>query len=174
MWCHNLLIKGLAQCVVLNHCISLNFVGQTARSPSRVVCTDMEHLNMVKMLQLAETPLYWVGAVITASLALWLLYHIISSFRIWVLGNGNLLSPKLGKWAGELNSFIHSKEALQEVELQAVTDVGDFERSSKTTEWSWRCILYSTVLHNGILIELSLKCVYVAETIFITLQTRHM
>ncbi|KAB5565743.1 hypothetical protein PHYPO_G00245030 [Pangasianodon hypophthalmus] len=54
---------------------------------------------MVKMLQLAETPLYWVGAVTTASLALWLLYHIISGFRIWVLGNGDLLSPRLGKWA---------------------------------------------------------------------------
>ncbi|KAM9496129.1 very-long-chain 3-oxoacyl-CoA reductase-A [Clarias gariepinus] len=59
----------------------------------------MEHLNVVKMLQLAETPVYWVGAVTTASLALWLIYHIISGFRIWVLGNGDLLSPKLGKWA---------------------------------------------------------------------------
>lgn len=76
----------------------------------------MEYLNVVKMLQLAETPLYWVGAVTTASLALWLLYHIFSGFRIWVLGNGDLLSPKLGKWAGELNSFIHSfiiKETLK-------------------------------------------------------------
>ncbi|TSK13367.1 Very-long-chain 3-oxoacyl-CoA reductase-A [Bagarius yarrelli] len=51
------------------------------------------------MLQLVESPLYWVGAVTTASLALWLLHHIISGFRIWVLGNGDLLSPKLGKWA---------------------------------------------------------------------------
>ncbi|XP_058263711.1 very-long-chain 3-oxoacyl-CoA reductase-A isoform X2 [Hemibagrus wyckioides] len=59
----------------------------------------MELSNVVKILQLAETPLYWVGAVTTASLALWLLYHIISGFRIWVLGNGDFLSPKLGKWA---------------------------------------------------------------------------
>uniref|UniRef100_A0A672RWD6 3-ketoacyl-CoA reductase n=1 Tax=Sinocyclocheilus grahami TaxID=75366 RepID=A0A672RWD6_SINGR len=42
--------------------------------------------------------LFWVGALITASLALWLLYKIITGFRIWVLGNGDLLSPKLGKW----------------------------------------------------------------------------
>uniref|UniRef100_A0A671QZF4 3-ketoacyl-CoA reductase n=1 Tax=Sinocyclocheilus anshuiensis TaxID=1608454 RepID=A0A671QZF4_9TELE len=46
-----------------------------------------------------ELALFWVGALITASLALWLLYKIITGFRIWVLGNGDLLSPKLGKWA---------------------------------------------------------------------------
>uniref|UniRef100_A0A8C2K8J0 Very-long-chain 3-oxoacyl-CoA reductase-A n=1 Tax=Cyprinus carpio TaxID=7962 RepID=A0A8C2K8J0_CYPCA len=50
-------------------------------------------------LQPAERALFWVGALITASLALWLLYKIITGFRIWVLGNGDLLSPKLGKWA---------------------------------------------------------------------------
>ncbi|KAI5627091.1 very-long-chain 3-oxoacyl-CoA reductase-A [Silurus asotus] len=59
----------------------------------------MEHFDVEKMRQLAETPLLWVGAVTTASLALWLLFHIISGFKIWVLGNGALLSPKLGKWA---------------------------------------------------------------------------
>uniref|UniRef100_A0A8C1EBW8 3-ketoacyl-CoA reductase n=1 Tax=Cyprinus carpio carpio TaxID=630221 RepID=A0A8C1EBW8_CYPCA len=48
---------------------------------------------------LEELALFWVGALTTASLALWLLYMIISGFRIWVLGNGDLLSPKLGKWA---------------------------------------------------------------------------
>ncbi|TNN29428.1 Very-long-chain 3-oxoacyl-CoA reductase-A [Liparis tanakae] len=26
--------------------------------------------------------------------------RLLSGFRIWVLGNGQLLSPKLGKWAG--------------------------------------------------------------------------
>uniref|UniRef100_A0A8C5FUG9 3-ketoacyl-CoA reductase n=1 Tax=Gadus morhua TaxID=8049 RepID=A0A8C5FUG9_GADMO len=45
------------------------------------------------------TPLMWVGAFTVASLALWLLYRLLSGIRIWVLGNGGLLSPKLGKWA---------------------------------------------------------------------------
>uniref|UniRef100_A0A8B9M0B8 3-ketoacyl-CoA reductase n=1 Tax=Astyanax mexicanus TaxID=7994 RepID=A0A8B9M0B8_ASTMX len=43
--------------------------------------------------------LLWVGALTTASLALWILYRLLSGFRIWVMGNGDLLSPKLGKWA---------------------------------------------------------------------------
>uniref|UniRef100_A0A8C1PR93 3-ketoacyl-CoA reductase n=1 Tax=Cyprinus carpio TaxID=7962 RepID=A0A8C1PR93_CYPCA len=59
----------------------------------------MESFNAVETLQPAERALFWVGALITASLALWLLYKIITGFRIWVLGNGDLLSPKLGKWA---------------------------------------------------------------------------
>uniref|UniRef100_A0A8C1PID4 3-ketoacyl-CoA reductase n=2 Tax=Cyprinus carpio TaxID=7962 RepID=A0A8C1PID4_CYPCA len=58
----------------------------------------MESFNAVETLQPAERALFWVGALITASLALWLLYKIITGFRIWVLGNGDLLSPKLGKW----------------------------------------------------------------------------
>lgn len=59
----------------------------------------MESFNVVETLQPAERALFWVGALITASLALWLVYKIITGFRIWVLGNGDLLSPKLGKWA---------------------------------------------------------------------------
>ncbi|XP_054476132.1 very-long-chain 3-oxoacyl-CoA reductase-A [Anoplopoma fimbria] len=46
-----------------------------------------------------EETLFWVGALAVASLALWLLYRLLSGFRIWVLGNGQLLTPKLGKWA---------------------------------------------------------------------------
>ncbi|KAF4095187.1 very-long-chain 3-oxoacyl-CoA reductase-A [Onychostoma macrolepis] len=59
----------------------------------------MESFNVVETVQPAERALFWVGALTTASLALWLLYEIITGFRIWVLGNGDLLSPKLGKWA---------------------------------------------------------------------------
>ncbi|XP_076863486.1 very-long-chain 3-oxoacyl-CoA reductase-A [Brachyhypopomus gauderio] len=59
----------------------------------------MEVLDVVEMLQRAETPIFWVGALATGALALWLLCHIFSGFRIWVMGNGDLLSPKLGKWA---------------------------------------------------------------------------
>lgn len=62
----------------------------------------MNWMNAEEMLRRAETPLFWVGAFAVASLALWLLYRLLSGFRIWVLGNGELLSPKLGKWAGEL------------------------------------------------------------------------
>lgn len=66
----------------------------------------MHSLNVEDMLRRAETPLFWVGAFTVASLALWLLYRLLSGFRIWVLGNGQLLSPKLGKWAGELVTSI--------------------------------------------------------------------
>lgn len=66
---------------------------------------DMESFNVVETVQPAERALFWVGALTTALLALWLLYLIITGFRIWVLGNGDLLSPKLGKWAGKLNDM---------------------------------------------------------------------
>ncbi|KAF1386491.1 hypothetical protein PFLUV_G00095400 [Perca fluviatilis] len=59
----------------------------------------MNWMNAEETLRRAETPLFWVGAFTVASLALWLLYRLLSGFRIWVLGNGQLLSPKLGKWA---------------------------------------------------------------------------
>uniref|UniRef100_A0A672IZ57 3-ketoacyl-CoA reductase n=1 Tax=Salarias fasciatus TaxID=181472 RepID=A0A672IZ57_SALFA len=59
----------------------------------------MKWMNAEEVIRRAETPLFWVGALTVASLALWLLYRLLSGFRIWVLGNGQLLSPKLGKWA---------------------------------------------------------------------------
>ncbi|XP_077067024.1 very-long-chain 3-oxoacyl-CoA reductase-A [Siphateles boraxobius] len=59
----------------------------------------MESLTVVETLQPAVRAIFWVGALTTASLALWLLYMVITGFRIWVLGNGDLISPKLGKWA---------------------------------------------------------------------------
>lgn len=58
-------------------------------------------MNVEEMISWAETPLFWVGAFTVASLTLWLFYRLLTGFRIWVLGNGQLLSPKLGKWAGE-------------------------------------------------------------------------
>lgn len=61
----------------------------------------MNRMNAEETLRRAEAPLFWVGAFTVASLALWLLYRLLSGFRIWVLGNGKLLSPKLGRWAGE-------------------------------------------------------------------------
>lgn len=48
-----------------------------------------------------EKPLFWLGAVVASAAVLWLLYRLLTGIRIWVLGNGKLLSPKLGRWAGE-------------------------------------------------------------------------
>lgn len=62
----------------------------------------MESFYLADLLHSAETPFYWVGALVTSLLSLWLLYKLITAIRIWVIGNGDLLSPKLGKWAGEL------------------------------------------------------------------------
>lgn len=47
----------------------------------------------------AHEPLFWVGACTVGLALLWLLYRVLSGFRIWVLGNGNLMTPRLGKWA---------------------------------------------------------------------------
>ncbi|XP_077423832.1 very-long-chain 3-oxoacyl-CoA reductase-A [Vanacampus margaritifer] len=59
----------------------------------------MTWTNVQDMLRGAETPLFWVGAFTVASLLVWILYRLFSGFRVWVLGNGQLLSPRLGKWA---------------------------------------------------------------------------
>ena len=51
------------------------------------------------MLLMAESSLFWVGTITAAYMALCLIYKLLSGIRIWVLGNGQLLTPKLGKWA---------------------------------------------------------------------------
>ena len=90
----------------------------------------MEVFNeLEKVLHRGETALLWVGALTTASLTLWMLYRLLSGFRIWVLGNGDLLSPKLGKWAGEFNPFIHSGGALQQL---SQLNLNATERSAET------------------------------------------
>lgn len=84
------------------HCLKLRSLHThtltRAESPRAAA---MNRMNAEETLRRAETPLFWVGAFTVASLALWLLYRLLSGFRIWVLGNGKLLSPKLGRWAGE-------------------------------------------------------------------------
>ncbi|KAI4825896.1 hypothetical protein KUCAC02_021557 [Chaenocephalus aceratus] len=50
-------------------------------------------------MNVEEKLLFWVGAFTVASLVLWVLYKLLSGFRIWVLGNGMLIYPNLGKWA---------------------------------------------------------------------------
>ncbi|XP_004069451.1 very-long-chain 3-oxoacyl-CoA reductase-A [Oryzias latipes] len=59
----------------------------------------MNRMNAEEMIRRAEPLFFWVGAFTLAFFALWLLYRLVTGFRIWVLGNGTLLSPKLGKWA---------------------------------------------------------------------------
>uniref|UniRef100_A0A674A0K0 Hydroxysteroid (17-beta) dehydrogenase 12b n=1 Tax=Salmo trutta TaxID=8032 RepID=A0A674A0K0_SALTR len=62
----------------------------------------MNSLKVDDMLLMTETLFFWVGTFTVASLSLWVLHRLLQGFRIWVLGNGQLLSPKLGKWAGIL------------------------------------------------------------------------
>lgn len=66
----------------------------------------MNSLKVDDMLHMTETLFFWVGTFTVASLSLWVLHRLLQGFRIWVLGNGQLLSPKLGKWAGELVTWI--------------------------------------------------------------------
>lgn len=54
------------------------------------------------VLRKVETPLFWIGALTVAWALGRLVYSLVSATRVWVLGNGRLVSPaKLGKWAGE-------------------------------------------------------------------------
>uniref|UniRef100_A0A4W6EMX8 Hydroxysteroid (17-beta) dehydrogenase 12b n=1 Tax=Lates calcarifer TaxID=8187 RepID=A0A4W6EMX8_LATCA len=47
-----------------------------------------------------ETPLFWLGALTAAWLSVCSVYRLLSGIKVWVLGNGRLVSPtKLGKWA---------------------------------------------------------------------------
>ncbi|XP_036391097.1 very-long-chain 3-oxoacyl-CoA reductase-A [Megalops cyprinoides] len=59
----------------------------------------MQSFDMEALLHLVEAPLYWVGAFTAAWVSVWLIYRLLSGLRIWVLGNGQLISTKLGKWA---------------------------------------------------------------------------
>lgn len=49
-----------------------------------------------------ETPLFCLGALTAAWLSVCSVCRLLSGIKVWVLGNGRLVSPaKLGKWAGE-------------------------------------------------------------------------
>lgn len=91
----------------------------------------MNWMNVEETLRRVETPLFWVGAFAVASLALWLLYRLLSGFRIWVLGNGQLLSPKLGKWAGELG-HINFHANLHHGHEEGSSEVGRWTRRANT------------------------------------------
>ncbi|KAJ7998380.1 hypothetical protein DPEC_G00222100 [Dallia pectoralis] len=56
-------------------------------------------MTWLDLLRVTETPFFWVGGFTVVLLSLWVLHRLLQGFRIWVLGNGQLLSPKLGQWA---------------------------------------------------------------------------
>ncbi|XP_030621136.1 very-long-chain 3-oxoacyl-CoA reductase-A [Chanos chanos] len=95
--------RSMSECICLKlssqgcqlHFSTMDSASQTPRRVNAI----RQSFNMEDMFRLVETPVYWVGALTSALLALWLVYKLVSGFRIWVLGNGDLLSPKLGKWA---------------------------------------------------------------------------
>ena len=53
-------------------------------------------------LRAAEAPLLVLGALTAAGLGLRAAGCLLAGLRVWILGNGGLVSPgKLGQWAGE-------------------------------------------------------------------------
>ncbi|KAG7483316.1 very-long-chain 3-oxoacyl-CoA reductase-B-like [Solea senegalensis] len=56
--------------------------------------------NREVLFRSLETPLLCLGALTAAWFTLCSVCRLVSGFRVWVLGNGRLVSPtKLGKWA---------------------------------------------------------------------------
>ncbi|XP_038852317.1 very-long-chain 3-oxoacyl-CoA reductase-B isoform X2 [Salvelinus namaycush] len=52
------------------------------------------------LLRAVETPLFWIGALTAAYFSVCSVCRLLSGLRVWVLGNGRVVSPaKLGKWA---------------------------------------------------------------------------
>ncbi|KAM6979498.1 very-long-chain 3-oxoacyl-CoA reductase-B [Aplochiton taeniatus] len=57
-------------------------------------------LNGEAVLRAVETPLFWIGALTITWYSVCAISKLLSGLRVWVLGNGLLVSPqKLGKWA---------------------------------------------------------------------------
>lgn len=56
--------------------------------------------GMEPALKAVEAPLFWLGAVTAAWLSVCSVYRLLSGLRVWLLGNGRLVSPsRLGQWA---------------------------------------------------------------------------
>ncbi|XP_006642505.1 very-long-chain 3-oxoacyl-CoA reductase-A [Lepisosteus oculatus] len=55
--------------------------------------------SLEAFLRLSEAPLYWVGALTAAWVSLRLACRLLAGFRVWVVGNGQQVGPRLGKWA---------------------------------------------------------------------------
>ncbi|XP_062404625.1 very-long-chain 3-oxoacyl-CoA reductase-B [Sardina pilchardus] len=55
---------------------------------------------MESILELVKPPLFWLGALTAAWFSVCSVYRLLNGLKIWILGNGRLVSPaKLGKWA---------------------------------------------------------------------------
>lgn len=51
-------------------------------------------------LKPVEAPLFWLGAATAAWLSVCAVWKLLTGVRVWLLGNGRLVSPaKLGQWA---------------------------------------------------------------------------
>lgn len=62
----------------------------------------MESVTESSLMELVQPPLFWLGAVTAAWLSLCSIYRLLNGVKIWILGNGKLVSPtRLGKWAGQ-------------------------------------------------------------------------
>ncbi|XP_063045242.1 very-long-chain 3-oxoacyl-CoA reductase-B [Engraulis encrasicolus] len=60
----------------------------------------MESVTESSLMELVQPPLFWLGAVTAAWLSLCSIYRLLNGVKIWILGNGKLVSPtRLGKWA---------------------------------------------------------------------------
>ncbi|MBN3326629.1 DH12A protein, partial [Atractosteus spatula] len=55
--------------------------------------------SLEAFLRLSEAPLYWVGALTAAWVSLRLACQLLAGFRVWVVGNGQQVGTRLGKWA---------------------------------------------------------------------------
>uniref|UniRef100_A0A3B5MBC6 Hydroxysteroid (17-beta) dehydrogenase 12b n=1 Tax=Xiphophorus couchianus TaxID=32473 RepID=A0A3B5MBC6_9TELE len=81
------------------------------------------------MLKAVEAPLFWLGVLTAAWLSVCSVYRLLSGFRVWVLGNGRLISPnKLGKWLARRGFAIvlisRSQEKLDDVSKAIASKCG--------------------------------------------------
>uniref|UniRef100_A0A3P9N5Y5 Hydroxysteroid (17-beta) dehydrogenase 12b n=1 Tax=Poecilia reticulata TaxID=8081 RepID=A0A3P9N5Y5_POERE len=81
------------------------------------------------MCKAVEVPLFWLGALTAAWLSVCSVYRLLSGFKVWVLGNGRLISPnKLGKWLARRGFAIvlisRSQEKLDDVSKAIASKCG--------------------------------------------------
>lgn len=76
--------------------------GSSVLTSDGVVCGAGMSSAVEVVIGKLETPLFWLGALTAALASVRLVCWVLSGIKVWVLGNGRLMSPtKLGKWAGE-------------------------------------------------------------------------
>ncbi|GLD55827.1 very-long-chain 3-oxoacyl-CoA reductase-B-like protein [Lates japonicus] len=81
--------------VHITHTHTLRWETTAVTDPQRGMSSSGE-----AVFRAVETPLFWLGALTAAWLSVCSVYRLLSGIRVWVLGNGRLVSPtKLGKWA---------------------------------------------------------------------------